>query len=169
MLIRVFAVVLLVMVQMPVSTVVLADGDVAAFKAAYGRYQTALEANDIEAASAAAAQALELGKLVFADDSPSLLALYVNHGDLLIDQARYGEAVPVLQEAVTSFEKQYGKKDQRLIFAVWALAEANGRTGEHDIAVKQLIRLSGMVKEGLSSANTGFQGGLWPLSDGSRG
>ncbi len=98
MLIRVLAVVLLAMVQMPVSSVVLADGDIEAFKAAYGRYQTALEADNLEAASAAAAQALELGKLVFADDSPSLLALYVNHGDLLIDLQRYSEAVPLLQE-----------------------------------------------------------------------
>lgn len=147
MLIRIIAVVLLTIIQMPVSSVVLADGEVEAFKAAYGRYQTALETNDIEAASAAAAQALELGKLVFPDDSPSLLALYVNHGDLLIDLQRYGEAVPLLQEAVTRFEKQYGKKDQRLIFALWVLAEANGRNGEHEIAVKQLIRVSRMVKK----------------------
>ena len=147
MLIRIIAVVLLTIVQMPVSSAVLADGEVEAFKAAYDRYQTALETNDIEAASAAAAQALELGKLVFPDDSPSLLALYVNHGDLLIDQQRYTEAVPLLQEAVTRFEKQYGKKDERLIYALWALAEANGSTGEHEIAVKQLIRLSRMVKK----------------------
>ena len=147
MLIRIFAVVLLAMVQMPVSSVVLADGDVEAFKAAYGRYQTALETDNLEAASAAAAQALELGKLVFPDDSPSLLALYVNNGDLLIDLQRYSEAVPLLQEAVTSFEEQYGKKDERLIYALWALAEANGGTGEHEIAVKQLIRLSRMVKK----------------------
>ena len=147
MLIRIIAVVLLAIVQVPIPSVVLADGDVEAFKAAYGRYQTALDTNDREAASAAAAQALELGKLVFPKDSPSLLALYVNRGDLLIDQQRYAEAVPVLQEAVTSFEKQYGKKDERLIFALWALAEANGGIGEHDIAVKQLIRLSGMVKK----------------------
>ena len=147
MLIRIFAVVLLTIVQMPVSSAVLADGEVEAFKAAYDRYQTALETNDIEAASAAAAQALELGKLVFPDDSPSLLALYVNHGDLLIDQQRYTEAVPLLQEAVRRFEKQYGKKDERLIYALWALAEANGGAGEHEIAVKQLIRLSRMVKK----------------------
>ena len=147
MLIRVLAVVLLAVVQMPVSSVVLADGDIEAFKAAYGRYQTALEADNLEAASAAAAQALELGKLVFADDSPSLLALYVNHGDLLIDLQRYSEAVPLLQEAVTSFEKHYGKKDERLIYALWALAEANGGAGEHEIAVKQSIRLSRMVKK----------------------
>jgi TonB family protein len=147
MLTRIIAVVLLVMVQMPVPFVVLADGDVEAFKAAYASYQTALETNDIETASVAAAQALELGKLVFPDDSPSLLALYVNHGDLLINQQRYLEAATLLQEAVTKFEKHYGKKDERLIYALWVLAEANGGTGEHEIAVKQLIRLSRMVKK----------------------
>ena len=141
------AVVLLTIVRLPVPSAVLAAADGEAFKAAYGRYQTALEADDTEAASAAAARALELGKLLFAADSPSLLALYVNHGDLLIDRARYAEAVPVLREAVSSFEKQWGKKDPRLIFALWALAEANGRTGEHDLAIKQLIRLSRMVKK----------------------
>ena len=147
MMIRLIAMTLLTIVQLSISYQVFADGDVEAFKAAYGRYQIALEANDIEAASDAAAQALELGKIVLPGDSPSLLALYVNHGDLLIDQQRYSEAIPALQEAVTSFEKQYGKKDERLIFALWSLAEANGKAGNHDIAVKQLTRLSGMVKK----------------------
>lgn len=147
MLIRIFALALATIVQLPIPAVVLADGDVEAFKAAYGRYQIALEANDIKAASDAAAQALQLGKVVYPGGSPSLLALYVNHGDLLIDQQRYNEAIPLLQGAVTSFGKQYGKKDGRLIFALWSLAEANGNAGKHDIAVKQLTRLSGMVKK----------------------
>ncbi|MEE8371355.1 MAG: tetratricopeptide repeat protein, partial [Sphingomonadales bacterium] len=147
MLIRTIALVLLITLQMPLATTALAKGEVEAFKAAYGRYEAALEAKDMEAASDAAGRALELGKQLFPADSPSLLALYVNHGGLLIDLQRSAEALPVLREGVSRFEKEYGKKDQRLIFAKWALAEATGKTGDHDRAIKLLVQVSGMVKK----------------------
>jgi len=122
------------------------EAEVEVFRAAYGRYQEAIEVNDLEAAEPAAAEALEAGKKVLAADSPSLLALHVNHGDLLVDLGRPEEAVELLGSAIRQFERRWSPGDGRLVYARWAMAEATGSTGRHERAVKQLQRIAGTIE-----------------------
>ena len=99
-------------------------GTKAEFKAAYGRYQQAIEDKDAEAAATAAGKALELGPEILADESPSLAALYVNYGMALVDAKRYEEATRPLYEGIKRLEKLNGKSHESLIEPLWALGEA---------------------------------------------
>lgn len=100
------------------------QGDQAKFQAAYSRYQQAIEDMDAEAAANAAKEAVELGKTLLADDSPSMAALYVNYGMALVDAKRFEDAIPPLKAGIKRLEKLHGKTHESLIDPLWALADA---------------------------------------------
>lgn len=139
-----------------------AEGEKAAFRAAYKAYQEAVEARDAEAAVAAAHEALDLGKLVLPDDSPSLAALYVNYGTTLLDSRRKLEAIEPLDEGLERYEDLYGKDDERLIDPLWLLIEAGKGGGQSDSTVPLAYRLHLLVakhhgKDSLAYADTALE------------
>lgn len=126
MLFRIFSAALLALLVMNFSNAFAAGDqtDREKFRAAYARYQLAIENQDPEAATAAAKQALDLGKGILADDSPSMAALYVNYGLALVDAESYSDAIGPLKEGIKRLEKIHGKNDESLIDPLWTLVEA---------------------------------------------
>lgn len=110
----------------------------AAFRAAYASYNAAIEAGDAEAALAAATKALELGPKIYANDSPSLAALYVNKGNALLEAHQSKDAIPLLKAGIKRLGKIYGKKDEKLLDPISSLAEAYGSARQKDKKVAQM-------------------------------
>lgn len=126
MLFRIFAPALLALLVMNFSNAFAAGDqtDREKFRTAYALYQLAIENKNPEAATITAKQALDLGKGIFPDDSPSLAALYVNYGMALVDSESHSDAIGPLKEGIKQLEKLYGEDDESLIDPLWALVDA---------------------------------------------
>lgn len=132
------------------------DGDEkAAFNAAYKAYQEAVEAKNLGATLLAAEEALELGKQVLPDNSPSLAALHVNFGTALLSHIDFAKrpltmgilpALDSLEEAIRRYELLYGKDDKRLIAPLWWLVQVNARSGSEDDKIPRAKRLRRLTK-----------------------
>ncbi len=131
-----------------------AEGEKDAFRAAYKAYQAAVEAKDVEAMVTTAGEALELGKSVFPDDSPSLAALHINYGMALVDAGTgntgayprtASQAIAPLREGIKRYEILYGKNDERLIAPLWSLADSYRaevpRDGDATDVYKRVLKL----------------------------
>lgn len=132
-----------------------AEGEKAVFKAAYKAYQAAVDAKDVKAAVDAAREALDRGKSIYDDDSPSLAALHVNYGMALVDARHPVDAVKPLNIGIRKYEKLYGKEDSRLISPLISLSDAyGGRSSQEKKQYYALSRALGIVvaNEGKNSA-----------------
>jgi TonB family protein len=127
------------------AVVAVAEGEKAAFRAAYKTYQEAVDAKDAEAIVTAAEAALDLGKAVFPDDSPSLAALHINFGEALLLANREKAAIKPLKEGIKRQEALYGKDDARLIDPLLWLAEAHNASNGRRKASKVLKRVRPLV------------------------
>ena len=127
-----------------------AGDDKAAFRVAYKAYQAAVEAKDADAAVTAAEEALELGKSVFPDDSPSLPVLYINYGKAILEAAVWAHdfknreaVIEPFEEAINRYESLYGENDGRLIDPLRWLADVHSRFSQHDdeIEIRERVLL----------------------------
>jgi TonB family protein len=126
------------------AAVALAEGEKAAFRAAYKTYQEAVEAGDAEAIVTTAEEALDLGDAVFSDDSPSLAALHINFGEALLNAKQAGEAIKPLKEGIKRFEALYGKDDARLMDPLFWLVQASRgdvQGDDHIPLVRRFLKL----------------------------
>lgn len=101
--------------------------DIATFNEAWLTYEAAAESDDAGLVIETAANVLDAGKRIFAEDDERLVAITHNYGLALSDAGKREDAVPVLKEAVRLGRLAYGKVSVDLIPILADLADAEAK------------------------------------------
>lgn len=99
-----------------------AADDKKAFRAAYKAYQEAAKGPNWALTREKAKEAYELGEKVYGPDHKNSAALLLNYGRLIQNDER---ALPILKDAVSRYEKIYGKEAIELIDPLLDLAASS--------------------------------------------
>ena len=105
--------------------------DKKAFRAAYKAYQQAVQGPNMILAQSKAKEAFELGEKVYGPDHKSTAILLLNYGRLI---QRDNDALPILKDAVSRYEKIYGKDSPEMIDPLLDLAASSTSFGTLDKA-----------------------------------
>ena len=108
----------------PLAAARVAEGDRAAFIAAYMAYEEAVAAKDVDAVAVAAEKVLNIALLIYPDDRARLAEWYVKSGSAFLKIKNYSRAARFLQEGIDRIEREYGSRSKRLIAPMNMIAQA---------------------------------------------
>lgn len=112
----------LLIILLSLSSFSLSADNNTSFKTAYAEYQRCLKEKDFICTEKQAKIAYDTGKEVYSEDSKNLAALHYNYGLAVMkmgDRASVIKAYGILQQALPTYEKSFGKKSlQTLSFLV---------------------------------------------------
>ena len=135
--------------------------DQATFDSAYGAFQAAVSAGQMEEAAQRGAEAYAAGQQLFENGSPELARLSLNYGRAVLATGRGPQASEILLSALNQSEAAFGADSKELISVYVSLAEAfatssgRGSAAEQDQAFSEAARLTAL-HQGAESQATGI-------------
>lgn len=118
------------------------DADRKAFRAAYKAYQEAVQGSNINAAKSYAKEAFEAGEKLFGPGHKNTAALLLNYGRLI---QKDEDALPILKDAISRYEKIYGEDAAELIDPLIDLAASQtgyGTLGKAKSTYRRALKLA---------------------------
>ncbi len=132
--------------------------DQEAFDKAYGAFQAAVAARQMQEAAQLGAEAYAAGQLLFDNGSPELAKLTLNYGRAVLATGRGPQASEILLSALNQSKAAFGEDSKELIPVYVSLAEAfatssgRGSATEQNQAFNEAARLTALHQGAESQA-----------------